>query len=176
MLSPEDGGRSIPLPVILDANLKFRSDSKLMRNFKEGKGRQPTIFTSANLFGKDVGFEERRRALESDGIKIIPITCDDDGELRYRSNLSKWTDRLFEGKLDLKFLLNDLQAIGVRSLMVEGGASIISSFLQSGLVNSLIVTVCPTIVGNEGVGYDVKGQVSASLISTCNFADPLTPS
>lgn len=47
----------------------------------------------------------------------------------------------------------------MHSLMVEGGASVISSFLQSGLVNSLIVTVCPTIVGKDGIAYDVKEEV-----------------
>jgi len=37
--------------------------------------------------------------------------------------------------------------------MVEGGATVISSFLSSGLVDRLIVTVCPTLVGGKGVAY-----------------------
>lgn len=37
--------------------------------------------------------------------------------------------------------------------MVEGGAAVISSFLLSGLVDFLVVTVAPVMVGDQGVGY-----------------------
>jgi 2,5-diamino-6-(ribosylamino)-4(3H)-pyrimidinone 5'-phosphate reductase len=38
--------------------------------------------------------------------------------------------------------------------MVEGGARIIQSFLTSGhLVDTLIVTTAPVLVGSNGVGY-----------------------
>lgn len=70
-------------------------------------------------------------------------------------------DKLFfhTGALDLNSMLSTLADMEIRSLMVEGGARVISSFLQSGLVDSLIITVCPTMVGEGGVGYDVKEQV-----------------
>ena len=56
-------------------------------------------------------------------------------------------------------MLSALGDMQIQSLMVEGGARIISSFLHSGLADSLIITVCPTMVGEEGVGYNVKEQV-----------------
>jgi hypothetical protein len=37
--------------------------------------------------------------------------------------------------------------------MVEGGARIIQSFLSEHLVDALIVTTAPVIVGGDGVGY-----------------------
>ena len=37
------------------------------------------------------------------------------------------------------------------TLMVEGGSRVISSFLYSGYVSDLIVTIAPTMVGDEGV-------------------------
>jgi 2,5-diamino-6-(ribosylamino)-4(3H)-pyrimidinone 5'-phosphate reductase len=37
------------------------------------------------------------------------------------------------------------------SLMVEGGASVICSFLESGLVDHLIVTVAPVLIGDDGI-------------------------
>jgi 2,5-diamino-6-(ribosylamino)-4(3H)-pyrimidinone 5'-phosphate reductase len=38
--------------------------------------------------------------------------------------------------------------------MVEGGARVIQSFLTSGLlVDTLIVTTAPVLVGSDGVGY-----------------------
>jgi len=37
--------------------------------------------------------------------------------------------------------------------MVEGGASIIGSFLREGTVDALIITIAPVFVGEAGVGY-----------------------
>ena len=72
-------------------------------------------------------------------------------------------------------LLTALRELGVRSLMVEGGARVIRSFLEAArtqpaaqkeqtlgspggtgaatIVDALVVTVAPTIVGEAGVGY-----------------------
>ena len=37
--------------------------------------------------------------------------------------------------------------------MVEGGAQIIDSFARTGLVDRLVVTVAPAVVGPRGIGY-----------------------
>lgn len=37
--------------------------------------------------------------------------------------------------------------------MVEGGARVIQSFLSEHLVDALIVTTAPVLVGRDGVGY-----------------------
>ncbi len=49
--------------------------------------------------------------------------------------------------------------------MVEGGAQVISSFMNAGHIDNLIVTIAPTFVGHEGVGYvmDATGQVGYPL-------------
>ena len=46
-----------------------------------------------------------------------------------------------------------------RSLMVEGGASVISSFLVSGLVDLVIITIAPVYVG-DGIGVFQPGVSS----------------
>ena len=80
------------------------------------------------------------------------------------------------GGLSLAALLDRLGSLGVTSLMVEGGAGIISSFLAKGLVEHLVLTIAPCLVGGvhavragalpaapgrphlEGVDYAVLGQ------------------
>lgn len=47
--------------------------------------------------------------------------------------------------------------------MVEGGARIIASFFagsfpENSVIDSLIITVAPTLVGTEGVGYEAPLQ------------------
>ena len=49
-----------------------------------------------------------------------------------------------------------------RSLMVEGGAAVISSFLTSGLVDLIIITIAPVYVG-DGIGVfrpEVRSRMS----------------
>ena len=65
-------------------------------------------------------------------------------------------------------MLQKLRSLDIRSLMVEGGASVIGSFLaeassshatQNGIrrtiLDTVIVTVAPTLVGDDGVGYGI---------------------
>ena len=71
----------------------------------------------------------------------------------------------FAGVIDVRTLLEVLGGLGVRSLMVEGGARVIRSFLHAArgsggrggederAVDALVVTVAPTVVGDAGVGY-----------------------
>lgn len=49
--------------------------------------------------------------------------------------------------LDLSAVMARLFALGVTSVMVEGGASVISSFLDSGLCDFAVVTVSPSLFG-----------------------------
>lgn len=53
-------------------------------------------------------------------------------------------------KIDLKAMLRKIGELGFISLLVEGGASVITSFLKQGLADRLIVVCCPIIIG-EGV-------------------------
>jgi hypothetical protein len=46
--------------------------------------------------------------------------------------------------------------------MVEGGASVISSFLKSGLVHSVLLTIAPIYVGHAGVSAVREAEVFIS--------------
>ena len=58
--------------------------------------------------------------------------------------------------VDLQATLRLLRARGVRSLLVEGGGAVITSFLRQRLVNRLIVGIAPTILG---AGTDAVGDL-----------------
>jgi 2,5-diamino-6-(ribosylamino)-4(3H)-pyrimidinone 5'-phosphate reductase len=62
--------------------------------------------------------------------------------------------------------------------MVEGGAQVIGSFFEIAsspgsekpLVDRVIVTVAPTFVGQDGIGYGLEGElVGTSIRLTCIF-------
>lgn len=52
-----------------------------------------------------------------------------------------------DGGIDLRMLVEMLADKGVRSLMVEGGARVITSFLKARLADQVIITIAPRLIG-----------------------------
>jgi diaminohydroxyphosphoribosylaminopyrimidine deaminase / 5-amino-6-(5-phosphoribosylamino)uracil reductase len=59
-----------------------------------------------------------------------------------------------DGRVDLADLLRRLAERGIGSVLVEGGAGIITSVLRGRLANRLVVSVAPRLVGSgiEAIG------------------------
>jgi riboflavin-specific deaminase-like protein len=55
------------------------------------------------------------------------------------------------GRVDLHHLLQRLGALGIQSLLVEGGRGIITSLLSRHLVDRMIICIAPKLIG-EGIG------------------------
>ena len=117
-----------PQPIVVDSRLRFPPYANLLRN-----GRVPWIATSE---GAD---PERQTALEKIGARV----------LRLPTGANGW--------VDLAALLEHLGQLGVNSLMVEGGAQIITSFLATRLVDQVVLTIAPMLVGGLRV-MDYLGQ------------------
>lgn len=62
-----------------------------------------------------------------------------------------------EERVDLRRMLRELDARGLRTLMVEGGAAVIASFLRERLADDLYLYVAPKIVGG-GAPSLVEGE------------------
>ena len=58
--------------------------------------------------------------------------------------------------------LRAVRALGLRSVLVEGGARVITSLLSGGLVDRVIVSVSPTLIG---AGREAVGDLGVGLIS-----------
>jgi len=111
-----------PQPVIVDSRLRFPPYANLL-----GNGRAPWIMANE-------GAEPaRRQALEAAGARIFCLPSS-------------------HGWVDLEALLKRLGELEVNSLMVEGGAQVITSFLAARLVDQIILTIAPLLVGGLRVG------------------------
>lgn len=64
-----------------------------------------------------------------------------------------------DGRVCLQRALKLLWERGIKSLMVEGGASVISAFLKARLVDALVLTITPQFVGGYKAVNDL-GNVS----------------
>jgi riboflavin biosynthesis pyrimidine reductase len=79
------------------------------------------------------------------------------------------------GRVDLGTLLSGLGSLGVRSVMVEGGAALITSFLCERLVDRLVVCIAPKILGRgiEAVGdlgiYDLTDSLTLADTSVTPY-------
>ena len=58
------------------------------------------------------------------------------------------------GRIDLSSCLQQLYAAGVCSVLVEGGASVLQSFLEYGRVNQVLVSIQPSFLGTSALITD----------------------
>lgn len=70
---------------------------------------------------------------------------------------------LGKSKVDLVLLLEHLREIGIRSAMVEGGATLLGELFRAQLVDRLIVQQLPVIFGGHDVPSMVGGQPLARI-------------
>ena len=114
-----------PFRVVLDTSLKIPLDSKVLA--KEA----PTMVITTPA--ADESKADRLRAL---GVEVLAVTA---GKC---------------GGIDLAELLMVLGQRGITSVLVEGGAAVITSFLRERLADRLVVFVAPRIMGKgiEAVG------------------------
>ncbi|KAI0363152.1 bacterial bifunctional deaminase-reductase [Pilatotrama ljubarskyi] len=145
----------LPRPIILDTHLRLSPDCKLLQNYQAGHGRRPWIICAPQSASTGVAsteaFTKRGAVLQSAGARIIELDADER-----------------TGVIAIPDLLTALHELGVRSLMVEGGARVIRSFLSAAgtptsthpdskkTVDALVITVAPTLVGSAGVGYGAE--------------------
>jgi riboflavin-specific deaminase-like protein len=130
---------SNPQPVVLDTHLRIPLRSRLL----QGADCPPWLASSEGVS------PAKGAALRGTGAIILPCPLDDHGQIEIRQ------------------LMNILHGRGIRSLMVEGGAKVITSFIHAGLVDLFVITISPTLIGGLWV---VQGH-NESPLSRVNLAD-----
>lgn len=114
-----------PLRICLDSKLRIPLDARLLR------GETPTLIvtTVAEMQGKVQEIERRGKE-----VLILPPTA--------------------EGRVPIRPLLERLATRGVTSILVEGGARVVTSLLREGFVERIVVITSPIILGRgtEAIG------------------------
>lgn len=106
-----------PLRAVLDRHLRTPSNAKILNTEPE----KVIFYTS------DDAPNDKRETLKKSGASVVNIETDARGEL--------------------EFVLSDLCARGVNYLMCEAGAAVVSSFLSSGLTDSVALFLAPKLMG-----------------------------
>jgi len=108
-----------PQPIVLDTRLRISPRTNLIRR----SDRRCWV-----VGGADVD-SSRRNALEQSGARVFSCGTAPDG------------------RIDLQRLMRLLTDRSINSLMVEGGARVITGFINAGLIDRLIVTISPKLIG-----------------------------
>lgn len=164
-----DTRRHLPRPVILDSSLRLSPTCKLLNNYKNGHGRRPWVLCSSSAALDDPLWHSRLKTLQDAGARVVQIHTTTQPQAP-EDTTDPHTPRNLAPQLPIPAVLSALHELGMHSLMVEGGAQVIASFFAAtSVVDTVIVTVAPTFVGADGVGYGVPLEVvcfCSSLHST----------
>ena len=122
-----------PRPVVLDSGLRMPAAAELLSR----PGPAPIIATG------DVADAATQEALEAAGATLLRLPVDEEGYVR------------------LEALLHQLGQMGHRSVMVEGGAEVITSFLSRRLVDHMVITLANRLIGGLPAVQSLNGTGGA---------------
>lgn len=125
LLTARAGGAAQPLRVVLDSALRVPPGARLLR--AEGEAGAALVFGSLARAGA-----EQRAQLERHGASVHLASPD------------------HAGRVSLLEVLEVLEARKVRSVLVEGGATVITAFLQARLAARAEIEVAPFWLGAPG--------------------------
>jgi diaminohydroxyphosphoribosylaminopyrimidine deaminase/5-amino-6-(5-phosphoribosylamino)uracil reductase len=141
-----------PIRIVTDSRLRIPLNSKILRDQEIA----PTIIATTPQADRG-----KSSSLMQMGIETLMVEEDK------------------EGKVDLKDLLKKLGQREFSSILVEGGATLITSLIQQELVDRFVVILAPKIMGKgiDAVGdlgiSDVERALKLSLVKTYRSGDDL---
>src|SRR4051812_28965827 len=133
-LNVRDATGPDPRPVVIDSRLRTPTTAQLFRRASSF----PIVATT------DAACPERVRVLEAAGAEVVRVASDG------------------QGRVDLAGLFAALARRGIGSVMVEGGARIITSVLTGRHARQVVVTVSPDLLGGVRA-VEPLGRIPAPL-------------
>ena len=111
-----------PVRVVVDSHLRIPLDANVL----DTSVARSIVATTA------AASEHRAAAIRAHGAEVLRVTADADG------------------RVDMRELLARLRAMGIRSLLIEGGRGMITAALRERVVDRLTVCIAPKVIG-EGI-------------------------
>ncbi|MGZ3592791.1 MAG: bifunctional diaminohydroxyphosphoribosylaminopyrimidine deaminase/5-amino-6-(5-phosphoribosylamino)uracil reductase RibD [Syntrophales bacterium] len=124
-----------PLRIVADSHLRMSLEARILKDQDKAK----TMVVTTNNADR-----EKRARLEDLGIEVVTVDTDEDR------------------RVDLMRLLMELGKRNISSVLVEGGAAIITSILAEQLPDRIVIIIAPKIVGK---GLDAIGDLGIKSIS-----------
>jgi len=126
-------GTKDPVRIIVDSNARIPLNSRIIRS---SKNIQTIIATTPNASTRKI------KELKKAGVQVLVSG---------------------KRKVNIKNLFQQLENLGLKRILVEGGGEINWSVLKIGLANELIVTISPVVVGGRDAKTLVEGEGIANI-------------
>lgn len=136
------GGRD-PLRVVVDSRLRIPLTARVLA----GEAARHTLIATTESADRN-----RREEIEATGAEVLRLAGDAE-----------------QSTVNLKALLGELHRRGVKSVLVEGGAGIITSLIRAQMVDRMVVVIAPKILGK---GTEAIGDLGINKLSEAiTFSD-----
>lgn len=126
-------GTKDPVRIIVDSNARIPLNSRIIRS---SKNIQTIVATTPNASTR------RIKELKKAGVQVLVSG---------------------KRKVNIKNLFQQLENLGLKRILVEGGGEINWSVLKIGLANELTVTISPVVVGGRDAKTLVEGEGIANI-------------
>lgn len=123
-----EGEGKNPVRIVVDSRARLPLDAKLVR---DGAARTIAVVTAAAP-------AERVEALQAAGVEIMVAGSGP--------------------QVDMQLLMQELGAMGITSVLVEGGGTVNFAMLQAGLVDRVYAFIAPKLVGGRDALTPVEGD------------------
>ena len=133
-----------PVRVVLDSDLNIPESAKVVTSATEVK-----TVVAVSRRGLTREREEKKIRLSEMGVVVIQV------------------NEITPGRLSIQNLLSELMKQNIYSVYVEGGGAVITSFLNAGAVDRMIVVVAPILIG--------KGVHSIGDLGVKNLSEAMRP-
>jgi len=135
-----------PIRIVLDGSLRIPLDCRLLATAKKAPvlivAGEGAIKTNLELADK----------IKRKGAEVITVPA-------------------IQGRCDLRFLLDELTKRGIQQLLVEGGPTVLSSFLKEQLVDEIVVYIAPKILGSQGGASLAKSMTELMEAVSLHYVD-----
>lgn len=121
-------GRKNLTRVILDSHLRFPLKAKILNTLQRGK---------ILVFTLDHSSKKRAEELRKKGVDVIPLSSP---------------------RIPLKGVLSWLGKQKISSVLVEGGGSLLTSMIEENLVDKIILSLSPKLVGGKNAPSFFEGE------------------
>lgn len=130
-----------PLRIVVDSTLRMPPDARLLTD-----DAAPTLIASTSRAP-----QSRINAVQRPGVSVLVVDQDP------------------SGRVALPQLLSLLAGRGITSVLIEGGAELITSAIRDRIVDRLTICIAPKIIGS---GVEAIGELSVTTMDQAlNFAE-----
>lgn len=137
----EDGSGCDPIRIIIDSSARIRPTAKVLNLNSEAK---TIIAVTEKADREKINMLKEKRA-----------------EIIYTPSKN--------GRVDLHFLMKELGARKIDSILLEGGSELNYSALEEGIVDQVLSFIAPKIIGGNTAKTPVGGQGKANMEEAINL-------